>query len=67
MEQENDSYLNEKQNQVSARKEGELFHPPKNYVLQKTRIEARDQLCQQHWFEDFPWIHYDERYMVFLI
>ena len=43
MEQENDSYLNEKQNEVSARKEGELFHPPKNYVLQKTRIEARDQ------------------------
>ena len=37
VEQENDPHLNEKQNEVTVLKEGELFHPPQ-HVFPKTRI-----------------------------
>ena len=64
VEQENNPHLNEKKNEETVLKEGELFHPPKHYIFPKTRIGARDQSCQQHWF---TWLHYDERYIIFLI
>ena len=38
VEQENDPHLNEKQNEVTVLKEGELFHSPQHYVFPKTRI-----------------------------
>ena len=62
-----DPHLNKKQNEETVLKEGEFFHPPKHYVFPKTRIADRDRSCQQHWFKDFPWLHYDERYIFFLI
>ena len=63
VEQDNDSLLNEKQNEETVLKEGKLFHPPKHEGFPKTGIGARDWLCQQH----FPWLHYNERYVIFLI
>ena len=67
MEQENDPHLNEKQNEETVFKEGKLFHVPNHYVFPKKRIVARDRLYQQHCFKDFPWLHYDERYIISLI
>ena len=63
VEHKNDVHLNEKQNEETVLKEGELFHPPKDYVFPKIRIGARDRLCQQHWFKNVLWLHYDERYI----
>ena len=37
------------------------FHPPKDFVFPKTRFGNRDRSCQHNWFEDFTWLHYDER------
>ena len=68
VEEENDSPLNKKQDEeTDVLKEGEPFHPPKAYVFPKTRIGDRDRSCQQHWFNDFPWLHYDERYINYFI
>ena len=67
VEQENDPHLNEKENEETVLKEGELLHPPKHYIFPKTRIGARERSCLQHWFKDFPWLHYDKRYIIFLI
>ena len=55
VEHKNDVHLNEKQNEETVLKEGELFP--------KIRIRARDRLCQQHWFKNVLWLHYDERYI----
>ena len=67
VEQENDPHLNEKQNEDFVLKQGELFYLPKQYVFPKTKIENRNRSCQQHWFKVFPWLRYDERYIIFLI
>ena len=45
VEQENDPHLNEKQNEETVLKEGELFHPPKHYIFPKTRIADQDRSC----------------------
>ena len=38
------------------------FHPTKDFIFPKTKIGNRDRACQHQWFENFPWLHYDERY-----
>ena len=37
------------------------FHPTKDYIFPKSRFGNRDRSCQHQWFNDFPWLHYDER------
>jgi len=41
------------------------FHPSKNYKFPKSKQGTRERSCQQHWFNDFPWLHYDERLVIF--
>ena len=46
VEEVNDKHLNEKQNEKTVLKEGELFYPPKHYVFLKIKIGAQDRSCQ---------------------
>ena len=62
VEQAKQPKLNDKQDKEIVI--NEIFQPPKNYKFPKTKMGTRDRSCQQHWFDDFPWLHYDdERYL----
>ena len=38
-----------------------IYRPPKSYAFPKTAIGNRERPCQYQWFEDYKWLHYDER------
>ena len=38
-----------------------IYRPPKSYAFPKTTIGNRERPCQCQWFEDYKWLHYDER------
>ena len=63
VEQTKQPKLNDKQEEEIVINDGEIFQPPRNYKFPKTKIGTRDRSCQQHLFDDFPWLHYDERYL----
>ena len=37
----------------------EQFQPPENFVFPKTLSGKQQRSCQQKWFKDFSWLHYD--------
>jgi len=39
------------------------FHPPPDYSFPKTKSGSGSKLrsCQAHWFQKYPWLHYDEK------
>ena len=57
---EKSPFLNEVQQEETIHIENQLFHPPKHYVIPKTKIGARDRSCHHNWFKDFPWLHYEK-------
>ena len=36
-----------------------LFHSGKSFQFAKSAFGKRERRCQQQWFEDFKWLHYD--------
>ncbi len=40
-------------------KGSEPFHPDKKFVFPKKKYGSRLRSCQAHWFEDYPFLHYD--------
>ena len=39
------------------------YRPPKSFTFPKTKIGDRSRSCQHQWFDEFPWLHYDTRYI----
>ena len=37
------------------------FHPPTEFRFPKAKFGERRHSCQAQWFQQFLWLHYDER------
>ena len=37
------------------------YRPPKSFIFPKTTFGNRERRCQHQWFEDYNWLHYDEK------
>lgn len=40
------------------------FHPPTDFKFPKVKVGSRDRSCQANWFQRFPWLHYDTRFVI---
>jgi hypothetical protein len=38
------------------------YRPPKTFIFPQRIIGGRYRSCHHHWFDTFPWLHYDTRY-----
>ena len=38
-----------------------IYRPLKSYAFPKTAIGNQERPCQYQWFEDYKWLHYNER------
>ena len=43
------------------------YHPSSSFNFPKTTFGKQDRSCQGSWFFKYPWLHYDERFVHFLV
>ena len=43
------------------------YHPSSLFNFPKTTFGKQDRSCQASWFIKYPWLHYDERFVHFLV
>ena len=43
------------------------YHPSSSFNFPKTTFGKQDRSCQASWFIKYPWLHYDERFVHFLV
>ena len=43
------------------------YHPSSSFNFPKTTFGKQDRSCQASWFIKYHWLHYDERFVHFLV
>ena len=43
------------------------YHTSSSFNFPKTTFDKQDRSCQASWFTKYPWLHYNERFVHFLV